>query len=575
MRIAGFLAGLVMMIAASVASAQDTWVQIEAQPSLREGEERARAYSGVFPNVNGFAMTTGWYAVVLGPFTPQEAERQLALLRSERLIPADSYIATGARFRSQFWPVGGTAILPVPEAPAAETPAVAPALPTTLPDETPTQARRSEALLLGEERRDLQRALQWEGFYTGAIDGAFGAGTRRSMGAWQTARGYEPSGVLTTAQRAELMAAYREDQAAYGFETVNEAEAGIEITLPMALVEFDRYQPPFVQYREKDGSGFRALLISQKGDRATLAGLYEIMQTLEIVPVSGERRLSGTSFVLTGQNDRIQSYTQAELKNGMVKGFTLVWPSDQVRMGTRAMDVMKAAFRPSGDTALDEGLGEPLAEDHAHLMAGLEVRRPERSRSGFYVSADGLVATTDDVIAGCGRLTLDGGTEAELALHDDGTGLAVLKPRAALAPRAHARFGAGRINSEVAVAGFSYGDALDTAVMTFGTMADTKGLGGEDNLTRLSVKTLDGDAGAAVIDPGGDVIGMLLPRGDDTGRVLPEDVGLALDGAAIRSALATAGLISDTAEAQSSPALAPEDITRLGRDMAVLVSCWN
>ena len=575
MRIAGFLAGLAMMIAATVASAQTTWVQIEAQPSLREGEERARAYSGVFPNVNGFAMTTGWYAVVLGPFTPQEAERQLVLLRRERLIPADSYIATGTRFRSQFWPIGGTAALPAPGAPGAETPVAAPAQPTTLPDETPTQARRSEALLLGEERRDLQRALQWEGFYTGAIDGAFGAGTRRSMGAWQTARGYEPSGVLTTAQRAELMAAYREDQAAYGFEAITETEAGIEITLPMALVEFDRYQPPFVQYREKGGSGFRSLLISQKGDRATLVGLYEIMQTLEIVPVSGERRLAGTSFTLTGQNDRIQSYTQAELKDGMIKGFTLVWPSDEARMGARAVEVMKAAFRPSGDAALDEGLGEPLAEDHAHLMAGLQVRRPERSRSGFYISADGLVATTDDVIAGCGRLTLDGGTEAELALHDDGTGLAVLKPRSILAPRAYARFGAGRINAEVAVAGFSYGDALDTAVMTFGSMADTKGLSGEDNLTRLSVRTLDGDAGAAVIDTSGDVIGMLLPRKDDADRVLPEDVGLALDGAAIEAALATAGLISDTAEAQTSPALAPEDITRLGRDMAVLVSCWN
>lgn len=575
MRIAGFLAGLVMMIAASMASAQDTWVQIEAQPSLREGEERARAYSGVFPNVNGFAMTTGWYAVVLGPFTPQEAERQLALLKSERLIPADSYIATGARFRSQFWPIGGTVTLPATEAPDTETPTLSPALPTTLPDETPTQARRSEALLLAEERQDLQRALQWEGFYQGAIDGAFGAGTRRSMGAWQTARGYEPSGILTTAQRAELMAAYREDQAAFGFETVSEAEAGIEITLPMALVEFDRYQPPFVQYREKDGSGFRALLISQKGDQATLSGLYDIMQTLEIVPVSGERRLAATSFMLTGQNDRVQSYTQAELANGMIKGFTLVWPASESEMGARVVEAMKAAFRPTGNTVLDEGLGEPLAEDHANLMAGLEVRRPERSRSGFYVSSGGLVATTDDVIAGCGRLTLDGGTEAELAYHDDATGLAVLKPRAALAPRTHARFGAGRINSEVAVAGFSYGDALDTAVMTFGTMADTRGLGGEENLTRLMVKTLDGDAGAAVIDPSGDVIGMLLPRGDDAGRVLPEDVGIALDGTAIEAALAAAGLVSSTSVAQSSPALAPEDITLLGRDLAVLVSCWN
>ncbi|MDI3336287.1 serine protease [Defluviimonas aestuarii] len=574
MRFTGLVAGFLMMIAAVAAEAQETWVQIEAQPSLREGEERARAYSGVFPNVNGFAMTTGWYAVVLGPFTPEEAERQLFLLKSERLIPADSYIATGSRFQSQFWPVGGTAALPQPEAPAVDT--LTATQPSTLPDETPNEARRSEALLLAEERRALQEALQWEGFYTGAIDGAFGAGTRRSMGAWQAAMGYEASGILTTAQRAELMAAYQADLAAIGLETVTEDEAGIEIALPLALISFDRYQPPFVHYGEKDGSGFRALLISQKGDRATLSGLYDIMQTLEIVPVSGDRQLNATSFVLTGQNDRLQSYSQAELAGGTIKGFTLVWPTAEADRAARVVDAMKASFRSIGDTALDEGLGTPLAEDHATLMSGLEIRRPALSRSGFYLDGTGLVATTDEVIAECRRLTLDGGIEADTVLHDAATGLAVLKPRTSLAPRAQANLSSGRVNSEIAVAGFSYQDALDTAVMSFGTLADTRGLGGEEQLTRLSVRTLDGDAGGPVLDATGAVVGMLLPRDKDGSRVLPEDVGLALDGTTIRAALAGAGLVAEpVAETASTAALAPEDLTMLGRDMTVLVSCWN
>ena len=257
MRLTAFILGLaISLITTGIAAAQQAWVQIEAQPSLREGEERARAYAGVFPNVAGFAMTTGWYAIVLGPFTPEEAERQRQVLRGERLIPSDSYVALGERFGQQFWPIGASTPGATPSDPqTSETGEAAAVLPQVLPDETPAEARRSERDLTGEERRLLQQALQWDGHYSGAIDGAFGAGTRRSMAAWQTARGYEPTGVLTTAQRRDLVEHYQSERDALGLETVMEDEAGIEITLPTALVEFDRYQPPFVHFREKADPG--------------------------------------------------------------------------------------------------------------------------------------------------------------------------------------------------------------------------------------------------------------------------------------------------------------------------------
>src|SRR5690606_5265772 len=110
MRFAAVLFGLLLALLPHGALAQEqVWVQIEAQPTLAEGEERARAYAGVFPNVAGFAMTTGWYAIALGPFTQADAEQQLRVLKGERLIPADSYIAFGNRFTRQFWPVAGAA----------------------------------------------------------------------------------------------------------------------------------------------------------------------------------------------------------------------------------------------------------------------------------------------------------------------------------------------------------------------------------------------------------------------------------------------------------------------------------
>ena len=76
-----------------VANAQQSaWVQIEAQPSLREGQDRARAYAGVFDNVSGFSVGRGWYAIALGPYTPAGAISTLETLKRENLIPRDSFI---------------------------------------------------------------------------------------------------------------------------------------------------------------------------------------------------------------------------------------------------------------------------------------------------------------------------------------------------------------------------------------------------------------------------------------------------------------------------------------------------
>ena len=587
MRFATVLFGLLLALLPLRAVAQDqVWLQIEAQPTLAEGEERARAYAGVFPNVAGFAMTTGWYAIVLGPFTRADGEQQLRVLKGERLIPADSYIAFGNRFTRQFWPVAGAAAAaqPLPEGvtdaePATEpTPEVAVAVPDpALPDETPAEARRSEAALSADERRELQAALQWDGFYAGAIDGAFGAGTRRSMATWQGAKGHEETGVLTTAQRAELLEHFRAEQAALGLEVLTETEAGIEVPYPSALVEFDHYEPPFVHFREKAGSGFRMLLISQPGDQTRLAGLYDLMQSLEIVPVEGERQLRRTGFTIAGRNAGLESFTDVRLSGGLIKGYTLVWTPEGADRARRVVEAMKAGFRPIGDRALAEGLGQPLAVGRADLVSGLAVRRPALSRSGFWLDSGGLAATTSEAVADCAQVTLDGGHPADVVLNDAATGLAVLRPEQPLAPRAHARISAAapRIGADIAIPGYPYEDALDTAVMTFGTLADARGLDGEEGRYRLGTATRAGDAGGAVLDGSGAVVGMLLPRYTAGARVLPEDVGLALSAPALADTLASAGLLPPEGTEPPSGQLAPEDLTALGRDLAVLVSCWR
>jgi peptidoglycan hydrolase-like protein with peptidoglycan-binding domain len=584
---------IVLMFTAAVHA--QAWVQVEAQPTLAEAEERARAYARDFPNVNGYQLRSGWYAIALGPFPADQALTELQALRAERLIPGDSFVADGNGYVRQFWPVGGAQVAPpadraagvevttLPEtggdgtlAPTGDQTAQAPADPEPIllnpPEETPAEARRSEAALDRPARELLQTALQWEGFYEAKIDGAFGPGTRAAMEAWQVAKGYEPTGILTSRQRDELVGAYQAVLASLGMQPVRDNTAGIEIAMPTAMVRKGEYHPPFAYYDGEDG--VRVILISQSGDQDTLYGLYDILQTLEIMPLNGPREREESLFRIDGANGTIVSHAEARLTaDGAVKGFILVWPAGDEKRRGLVLSAMQASFTPLQDAVLPDTAGSG-GEQSLDLLAGLEIRRPDVSRSGFYFDASGLVLTSADAVASCGRITLDEETAARVVATDATLGLAVLQADVPLAPLGFARFhpGVPRLQSEVAVSGYAYEGRLGAPVLTFGRLADLKGLDGEAEQDRLALNVTPGDAGGPVFDGSGAVVGLLLPPASGD-RVLPDDVSFATDATAIAAFLSAQGLTPTAAEPSGD--LAPEDLARLARDMTVQVSCWN
>jgi len=566
------------------ATAQDrVWVQVEAQPSLTLAQDRARVYAALFPDVSGYQLNSDWYGVVLGPYGVAEGAAVLANLRRENLIPRDSFIVDGANFGQVFWPVGGLQgvvvpdvtvdplLEPAPAPPVAEVPIV---VPIVVADETPDDARRSEADLPRTDREALQTALQWFGFYQGGIDGAFGRGTRASMGAWQTANGFEPTGILTTLQRATLVANWQADIADFGFETVTDAEAGVEITLPLSLVQFDTYTPPFANYAPVGASGLQVYLISQPGDQAGLAALYDLLQTLQIMPLTGARERRERSFTISGQSTALHAFAYAEVQQGLVKGYMLTWNPANGTQAERVLTTMQTSFRAYGDRALDPGMVAMDAGTKAGLLSGLDVRRPKLSRTGFFIDAGGTVLTTAEAVAQCGRVTIERDTDATVQLVDAALGIAVLTPLALLSPPVVAILSpdAGRVGAGIVVPGYAYGDRLSAPVLTYGTLAEVEGLAGEADVQRLAVTLQAGDAGGAVLDGTGTVLGMVMPRTDGT-QVLPADVAFAVPAVAIAQRLAADGLILPPASATS--ALSPEDLAIRASGMTVLVSCWE
>ena len=597
MRVLGLVVGLCALLMALPVMAQDkSWLQIEAQPNLNTAMDRARAYAALFPDVEGYRLRNGWYGIALGPTPTDAAAARLLDLRRQNLIPADSYLADGASYTERFWPVGQDNTNPATTEPAAEAPpatemiqteaiqpeaaqpaaqpAPEPAPEPALPEETLAASKAAEAALTADDRELLQQALKWYGFYDGKLDGSFGRGTRASFAAWQEANDYEQTGILSSGQRNKLTSTYAADQAEFGFEAVTEAESGIAITLPMSLIQFDHYEPPFVHYADKAGSGLKVLLISEPGGKAALKGLYDILQTLEIMPANGDRTLDDSSFTLRGRNDQIETLAYAAVAGGNIKGYLISWnPADADRMA-RILPVMQASFRSLGDQALDPGL-VPLTEAVKRgLLAGLDVRHPKFSRSGFFVSPQGVILTALQAVDGCGRIVVERATEARVTYTDASLGIALLTPVTPMAPRAVASFAPqGRTGAKVALSGYSYEDKLPAPVITPGLLEDTTGLNGETNLTRLSLSALPGDIGGPVLDPAGGVLGMLLPPGETSGKQLPDGVAFAASANALMAALVAQGL--SPAQSNSPNTVTPDAFATMARDMTVLVSCWE
>ena len=547
-------------------AAAQTWIQIEAQPNEAAALDRAQSYAARLPDVNAFKTGSNWHAIALGPYPEGEAQLKLFQLQAAGAIPSDAYLSDGRSFTLQIFGAGQASG-------GSETATVdAEPLPPLQPgEETPAEARRSERLLTREDRALLQTAMKFEGFYTSAIDASFGPGTRRAMSAWQEANRFEPTGVLTTLQRQLLIDGYLEVLRSLDMAPVADPNAGIEIEMPSRLVKFDRYQSPFAHYESATDDGVKVLLISQTGDNATLAALYDIMQTLKIVPLNGSRALRRTSFTLEGANDSIISHTFVKLSGDALKGFTLIWPASDRKRFNLALDAMQKSFSTT-EAVLPDTAGS--TGQSIDLLAGLEIRRADRARSGFFIDGAGSVLTTSEAVRQCERITLNDEAEAQIAAEDKGLGIALLRPSEALAPVSVAELQGTepRLQSEVAISGYSFGGVLTAPSLTYGTLADLKGLDGDDRVQRLAVTSEPGDAGGPVFDGSGAVLGMLLDR-EASNRQLPGDVAFAADALVLVEFLSANGINPNASEPSAS--LAPEDLTLLAADMTVLVSCWN
>ena len=585
----GLCVAMWMALVAGASAAQDMrWIQIEAQPSLLEAETRARIYAQEFPDTQAHSIGSGWYAITLGPLPEDEADLRMSQLRARAAIPRDSFLATGANYRQRIYPIGpapaavtaaqtfeaeviqeeATQVSVVETAESAAPEQASPEQSITVPDETLSEARESEGLLSPDEKMDLQRYLQWAGYYNSTIDASFGRGTRRSMAAWQTDNGHEDTGVLTTAQREKLRAQYFAIFDGLGLETHRDLEAGISIDLPKEVVAFDAYAAPLAHFKAQDASSpAQIFLISAAGNRGDLAAIYGVLPTLSIVPMNIEKSLNKDRFVITGAGTSTLAFITASHKGGEIKGFGLIWPNQNEEKFDRLVAHMRKSFETFPGT-LDPSLSVAINDSETEF--GVAIRKPAFVKSAVFVSDQGHAMTDTSNLENCSALTIGGTYDAEIIARSE-TGAGLLSPKSEFNPISYAKLGdAVRKGDKTFLSSYPYGGRLGLASVTQATVIETTDLSGNAEKFRLDFLAEPGDLGGAVLDQSGNLTGILVSR-DDTGRILPNNVNFAAATDALASMMQSAGLRFRTGKTNRL-----DDVALIASAQNILtpIECW-
>ncbi|MEM6306748.1 MAG: peptidoglycan-binding protein [Pseudomonadota bacterium] len=534
------------------------WVQLQSIPTQTEAIVQAQTYNQQFDNVMGFTIGGGWRALALGPYDRATAFAELERLKQSNQVPADSFVANGTSYREMVWPVPGA---------VTRTPTTAP-----VQADTSVDAQTSEAALTRDEKRVLQSALAWSGHYDGAIDGLFGRGTRAAMRKWQTAQGADPTGLLPPDQRETLLQAYNAVFDGLGLQTVDHTQAGIQIEVPLNMVETAAISAPFVRYDAKEDRGISLILISQTGDTERLSALYKVLQTLDIIPENGDRSLGRRGFTIEGIDESRHTSTFVRLENDHIKGAILIWPTGDDDRRVRVKDRIFASFAQT-DGVLPEAYFLKSGQTADDMVAGLAVRQPQFTRSGVFVDTTGHILTAAQGLVECARI--DMGDDAPLIILGQDDHLALLAPTRPQTPGGLPAFQEGDVPHPlpITVSGYSYGGLLPGASLTLGQLQDVKDLTGNIETWRLTIDTQPGDIGGPVLGPNGGVLAILLPPALVQTPVLPKGVTFARRWATAAPLLQSAGITPQIADQMDDMHM--EDLTTKVQDFTALIRCWE
>ena len=349
------------------------------------------------------------------------------------------------------------------------------------------QPRGAYSAMTLAARVAIQFDLAWTGDYNGLIDGDINDRSIAAVKSYQKSHGFKETGVLAPAERAALAETSKQKQEQVGWRILDDKITGARVGLPATLVPNTSRGKTGTRWSSAQGQiQFETFRMREPG--TTLADIFEQQKKEPATRKVEVNLLRPDFFILSGTQGLKKFYVRAEIRDGEVRGLTVLY--DQATEGI--MDpvtvVMSSTFAPFSGSGIAALIGPPP-------------RRKVEYSTGFIVSAAGHILADRQSTDGCDTIELAGYGGTDRVAEDEAAGIALLRIYGArLAPAALAHEGAKGPD------------------LTLAGIADPQAQGGGRAVSSLAVRLNGGAlqpappagfAGGAALDAQGRVLGMV------------------------------------------------------------------
>ncbi len=342
-----------------------------------------------------------------------------------------------------------------------------------------------------DERLKLQAALLWSGDYAGAVNGE--DPMLIAVKSFQKRIKSKVTGRLTGSERAALIAAAREHEKEFGWSVVADPATGIRIGLPTKMVPNVREATRGTRWSSKHGE-VQVETFRVNEPALKLSALFEQEKKEPASRKIEYSVLRDDGYFVSGLQGLKRFSVRAAMRNGEVRGFTMLYDQAMEGIVAPVMVAMASAF-------------SPFPQRSAPFAA---LARSVEYGNGLIVSAQGHIVTDARVTRGCRVIVAPEFGDAERVAEDKDTGLALLR---IYAPR---KFKPLPLASDITAA-----SAFKFADLTLTGIPDPKEQDGDGKLVEIQARLSDGNSielresapmaglsGAAVLDSQGRLLGM-------------------------------------------------------------------
>ena len=210
---------------------------------------------------------------------------------------------------------------------------------------TTSDAPARDASIPLAERIAIQFDLAWTGDYNGLVNGEFNDKTTAAIKTFQRDRKFKETGTLNPQERALLAAAAKAKAAQVGWRMVDDPISGALIGLPTKQVPNKSQGRSGTRWASAQGQvQIETFKIREPG--TTLAAVYERQKKEPPTRRLEVNLLRPDFFILSGMQNLKRFYVRAEIKDGEVRGMTVLYDQAMEPIMDPVVVVMSSTFMP-------------------------------------------------------------------------------------------------------------------------------------------------------------------------------------------------------------------------------------